>query len=37
MPKPTEGGKTYAFKIRDDVKFRNGDKLTAEDVAASLN
>jgi peptide/nickel transport system substrate-binding protein len=37
MPKPTDGGKIYAFKIRDDVKFHNGDKLTAEDVAASLN
>src|SRR5881275_1104681 len=37
MPKPTDGGKTYTFKIRDDVKFHNGDKLTAEDVAASLN
>jgi peptide/nickel transport system substrate-binding protein len=37
MPKPTDGGKTYAFKIRDDVKFHNGDRLTAADVAASLN
>jgi peptide/nickel transport system substrate-binding protein len=37
MPKPTDGGKTYTFKIRDDAKFHNGDKLTADDVAASLN
>src|SRR5271167_2408673 len=37
MPQPTDGGTTYTFKIRDDVKFHNGDKLTAEDVAASLN
>src|SRR5712691_11785195 len=37
VPKPTDGGKTYSFKIRDDVKFHNGDKLTAEDVAATLN
>ncbi len=37
MPEPTDSGKTYTFKIRDDVKFHNGDKLTAEDVAASLN
>src|SRR5262252_5728023 len=37
MPQPTDGGKTYTFKIRDDVKFHNGDKLTAQDVAASLN
>jgi peptide/nickel transport system substrate-binding protein len=37
MPKPTDNGKTYTFKIRDDVQFHNGDKLTAYDVAASLN
>lgn len=37
MPKPTDGGRTYTFRIRDDVKFHNGDKLTAADVAASLN
>ena len=30
MPQPTDGGKTYTFKIRDDVNFHNGDKLTAE-------
>src|SRR5262252_7331953 len=29
MPPPTDGGKTYTFKIRDDVKFHNGDTLTA--------
>src|SRR5216683_7776815 len=37
IPQPTGEGDTYTFKIRDDVKFHNGDKLTAEDVAASLN
>src|SRR5919108_679462 len=37
MPQPTDGGKTYTFRIRDDVTFHNGDELTAEDVAASLN
>src|ERR1041385_6465587 len=37
MPKPTDGGKTYTFKIRGDVKFHNGDRLTADDVVASLN
>ena len=36
MPTPTDDGKTYTFKIRDDVKFHNGDKLTAQDVAASF-
>src|SRR5207253_3271684 len=35
MPKPTDGGKTYTFKIRDGVKFNDGAKLTAHDVAAS--
>jgi peptide/nickel transport system substrate-binding protein len=37
MPKPTDGGKTFTFKIRDGVKFHNGDKLTAEDIATSWN
>src|SRR5262245_5047802 len=35
MPKPTDGGKTYTFKIRPDVKWHDGGKLTAQDVAAS--
>ena len=35
IPKPTDAGTTWTFKIRDDVKFHNGDKLTAEDVAAT--
>src|SRR5262245_31176267 len=37
MPKPTDGGKTYTFKIRQDVKFHDGSKLTAQDVATSWN
>src|SRR5579872_6448883 len=36
MPKPTDNGKTYTFKIRQGVKFHNGDPLTAADVANSL-
>ena len=35
MPKPTDDGKTYTFKIRTDVKFQDGSPLTAADVAAS--
>ena len=37
MPAPTDDGKTWTFKIREDVKFSNGDALTAADVAASWN
>ena len=35
MPQPTDGGKTYTFKLRQDVKFHDGAALTAADVAAS--
>jgi peptide/nickel transport system substrate-binding protein len=35
MPQPTDGGKTYTFQIRKDVKFHDGSPLTAADVAAS--
>src|SRR5436305_173672 len=37
MPRPTDGGKTYTFRIRDGVKFHDGSPLTAADVAASWN
>lgn len=30
-------GKTYTFKLRDDVKFHSGNPLTAEDVVFSYN
>jgi peptide/nickel transport system substrate-binding protein len=35
MPQPTDGGKTYTFKIRDGVKFHDGSSLTAADVVKS--
>jgi peptide/nickel transport system substrate-binding protein len=35
MPELSDGGRTYAFTIRDDVKFEDGSRLTADDVAAS--
>ncbi len=37
LPQPTDGGKTYTFKIRDGVKFADGSQLTAADIAASWN
>jgi peptide/nickel transport system substrate-binding protein len=35
VPAPTDGGKLYTFKIRDDVKFHSGEKMTAKDVLAT--
>src|SRR5438046_7509011 len=37
IPEPEDGGRTYNFEIRDDVKFQDGSRLTAYDVAASWN
>ena len=37
IPKPADGGRTYAFAIRGDAKFHDGSALTAYDVAASWN
>src|SRR5258708_32113894 len=35
MPKPTDEGKTYTFKIRQGGKFHDGTPLTAADVLVS--
>jgi len=35
MQKPTDGGKTYTFKIRRGVQFSDGTELTAHDVVAT--
>ncbi len=32
----SEDGLSYTFKLRDDVYFHNGDKMTAEDVAFTM-
>src|SRR6266852_4011631 len=37
MPTPTDGGLSYTFKIRDGVKWHDGEPLTAADVLASWN
>src|ERR1051325_7547642 len=37
IPEPTDSGRTYAFTIRNDVKFSDGSRLTAADVAPRLN
>jgi peptide/nickel transport system substrate-binding protein len=37
IPEPTDSGRTYAFRIRDDVHYSEGSYLTAGDVAASWN
>lgn len=36
VPKGEDGGKLYTFKIRKDVKFHDGTKLTAHDVVATF-
>jgi peptide/nickel transport system substrate-binding protein len=35
IPKPTDDGRTYAFRIRGDVRFSDGSPMTAYDVVAS--
>ena len=34
IPEPADGGRTYAFPIREDIRFQDGSALTAYDVAA---
>ena len=37
MPTVSSDGLTYTFKLRTDVTFSNGDKVTSKDVVYSLN
>jgi len=36
IPKPTNGGKTWAFKLRSGIKFSNGQTLSGKDVLATF-
>ena len=36
VPKPTNGGKTYTFTLRDGIKFSDGTPLTGADVKATF-
>jgi peptide/nickel transport system substrate-binding protein len=36
VPKPTNGGKTWTFKLRSGIKFSNGQALTGQDVKATF-
>jgi peptide/nickel transport system substrate-binding protein len=36
IPKPTNGGKTWTFKLRSGIKFSNGKTLTGRDVKATF-
>lgn len=36
MPTPTDGGKTYTFKILPGLKFHDGSALTSKDVLATF-
>ena len=37
IPQPTEGHTKYTFKIRGDIQFHNGQKLTSADVKATYD
>jgi peptide/nickel transport system substrate-binding protein len=36
LPKPTNAGKTWIFKLRKGIKFSNGQPVTVKDVVASF-
>lgn len=37
VPEPTNGGKTFTFRIKEGVKFHDGTPLTAQDVKATYD
>ena len=36
LPTPTDGGRTYTFRLRDGIRFSNGASVTPADVVASF-
>ncbi len=36
LPKPTDGGRTWTFRLRDGIRFSNGTPVTVNDVVVSL-
>ena len=36
LPTPTDGGRTYAFRLRPNIRYSNGKPVKASDVRASL-
>jgi peptide/nickel transport system substrate-binding protein len=36
LPAPEDGGRKYTFKLRNGIKFANGQELTTKDVVASF-
>ncbi|MCY4470375.1 MAG: ABC transporter substrate-binding protein, partial [Thiotrichales bacterium] len=37
VPEPTNGGKTYTFKIKEGVTFHDGTPMTAQDIKATYD
>ena len=36
LPQPTDGGRTYTFRLREGIRFSNGDVVTPQDVVSTF-